>query len=115
MSDLRALLAALAEAGDSLANCQLGDSAGDAYELFTAMCALPDALERVAGGISAVARVMADGPFETPVRHAVDDVASFQHTAAGAAEDLETIFRREHEREIQRFENPRQGEATWNV
>lgn len=115
MSDLRALLETLAEAGDQLAGWHMDDGAGAAYEAFLGMTELPETLSRVAGGLAAVAGELSQGPFNPPVLDVVGDTAAYQRMASASAEDIEPVFRSEHAVEIRRFEDPKPGESTWNV
>jgi hypothetical protein len=89
----------------------------DGQELMDFMEALPEEyFAEKAGHLRTLAeRMAAEMPLEAPFADVMRQLAAIEQGAADAARDALAVFEREHEREIQRVREPRQGERKWNV
>jgi hypothetical protein len=77
---------------------------------------LPDFWEALAGSLGSLSGRMSD---EMPLHPALaESVREMAGTVAGlrdAADEMNSLFRTAHEKEIQRHEEPRPGEEAWDV
>ena len=78
--------------------------------------ALPDALSHVANATRVtVARAAEEWPIHGAVLELLAQVYQLQMQAAQAGAEVGPAFRRLHEADLNRHEQPRKGERKWNV
>jgi hypothetical protein len=77
---------------------------------------LPDTLGFIAGTFAVVANRCAEElPLDPAVADAIEDIYKLLMQAADAAEGVSKTFRERHEDDIQRHEDPRNGEELWDT
>ena len=77
---------------------------------------MPETLELIARTFEVVAQRCDDElPLEPEVTGELEQVRTLIRQAAAAAESIEPAFRKRHEYDIARHEDPRTGEDKWDV
>ncbi|MEV0187516.1 hypothetical protein AB0I39_03125 [Kitasatospora purpeofusca] len=82
-----------------------------------AMCEeIPDALQSIANVFRILAeKADAEFPLEAPIAEALTEVYSHIQLAVQTAGEIGQVFRRLHEQDIRRHEDPRTGEEKWDT
>ncbi|MFE6745842.1 hypothetical protein ACFVGM_08325 [Kitasatospora purpeofusca] len=82
-----------------------------------AMCEeIPDALQSIANVFKILAeKADAEFPLEAPIAEALTEVYSHIQLAVQTAGEIGQVFRRLHEQDIRRHEDPRNGEQKWDT
>ncbi|MFE6868534.1 hypothetical protein ACFVFS_18450 [Kitasatospora sp. NPDC057692] len=82
-----------------------------------AMCEeIPDALQSIANVFKILAeKADAEFPLEAPIAEALTEVYSHIQLAVQTAGEIGEVFRRLHEQDIRRHEDPRNGEEKWDT
>ncbi|MGH3973214.1 MAG: hypothetical protein ACRDS9_07805 [Pseudonocardiaceae bacterium] len=76
---------------------------------------LPEDFRAVHNWLAAMASRVNAGPFEKTVKDDIYGVADASQKLLGLGEDIPKRIRRAHAEDIDRHENPRQGEKQWNT
>lgn len=115
MGDIRRFSAAV-QAVEDAAHHHLGSWVPENGEEFDAMlAALPGLCGTFQTIFSTMAGTLHEHASEHPVVHEMEEAASSFQGMQDAFQHVYDVHRVEHEREMRRYEDPRQGEQTWNV
>jgi len=77
--------------------------------------AMPAMLENLGAAFATLSdRTSSDMPLDPIVGEHMGELSSAAHSMADVARELAVSFRRKHEVEINRIENPRPAESTWD-
>lgn len=87
----------------------------DGEEFDAMLAALPGMWGTFQTIFNNMAQVLHEHASEHPVVHEMEEAASSFQGMEDAFQAVYDRHRIEHEREMQRYENPRPGEPTWNV
>lgn len=88
---------------------------GDMWTVATDLRQLPDVFASVALALRTYSQRLEDYALEAPVRQELQGLYAGLSQLAQHAQEVEPLFRAVHAEDLKRGENPRTGEAGWNV